>query len=68
MTYFFIDEDFPCNQVEFEKRFNTNQACRDYLINMKWPDGFTVANAVITNTGSAQEDFTYVPVASHLIR
>jgi len=40
MTEFCIDVDFPCNQVEFEKRFNTEQACRDYLANMKWPDGF----------------------------
>jgi hypothetical protein len=37
MTEFFIDEDFPCNQVEFEERFNTEQACRDYLANMKCP-------------------------------
>ena len=40
MTDFFIDEDFPCSQVEFDKRFSTEQACRDYLIDMKWPDGF----------------------------
>jgi transposase-like protein/DNA-directed RNA polymerase subunit RPC12/RpoP len=44
MTEFFIDEDFPCNQVEFEERFNTEQACRDYLANMKWPDGFQCRN------------------------
>jgi hypothetical protein len=25
MKDFFIDEDFPCNQVEFENRFNTEQ-------------------------------------------
>jgi len=36
----FIIEDFPMNQVEFEKRFNTEQACIDYLAKMKWPDGF----------------------------
>jgi transposase-like protein len=44
MTEFFIDEDFPRNQVEFEKRFNTEQACRDYLADMKWPDGFHCRN------------------------
>jgi hypothetical protein len=32
MTDFFIDEDFPCSQVEIDKRFSTEQACRDYLI------------------------------------
>ena len=25
MTDFFIDEDFPCSQVEFDKRFSTEQ-------------------------------------------
>ncbi|MCP3953773.1 MAG: transposase [Desulfobacterales bacterium] len=40
MKDFFIDEDFPCSQIEFDKRFSTEQACRDYLIDMKWPDGF----------------------------
>jgi transposase-like protein len=40
MTEFIIDDDFPKNQFEFEKRFNTERACRDYLANIKWPDGF----------------------------
>jgi transposase-like protein len=40
MTEFVIGEDFPRNQVEFEKRFHSEQACREYLIHMKWPDGF----------------------------
>jgi len=44
MTEFLIDEDFPCNQFEFEKRFNTEQTCRDYLASMKWPDGFLCRN------------------------
>jgi transposase-like protein len=40
MTEFIISEDFPRNQVEFEKRFNDEQACRDYMAKIKWPDGF----------------------------
>lgn len=44
MTEFFIDEDFPRNQVEFDKRFGSEQACRDYLAKMKWPDGFHCRN------------------------
>ena len=31
MTEFIISEDFPSNQVEFEKRFNDEQACRYYM-------------------------------------
>lgn len=41
MTQFTIAEDFPESEIEFEKRFNNEQACRDYLANMKWPNGFT---------------------------
>lgn len=40
MTEFIIAEDFPRNQVEFEKRFCSEQACRDYLAKIRWPDGF----------------------------
>jgi transposase-like protein/ribosomal protein L40E len=40
MSEFLINEDFPCNEFEFEKRFGNEQACRDYLAHMKWPDGF----------------------------
>jgi len=26
--------------MEFEKNFNTEEACRKYLFNLRWPDGF----------------------------
>lgn len=35
-----IIEDFPMSEIEFEKRFNTEQTCMDYLAKMKWPEGF----------------------------
>lgn len=35
-----IIEDFPMSEIEFANRFNTEQACIDYLAKMKWPDGF----------------------------
>ncbi|MFQ5707816.1 MAG: IS1595 family transposase [bacterium] len=34
-------EDYPENIMEFEKRFGTEEACRDYLFKLRWPDGFT---------------------------
>ncbi len=40
MTEFIVTEDFPTSQIEFEHRFATEQACRDYLAKMKWPEGF----------------------------
>ena len=33
-------EDYPRNLVEFEARFTTEEACRNYLLKLRWPDGF----------------------------
>jgi transposase-like protein len=33
-------EDYPRNLAEMERRFATEDACRDYLMQLRWPDGF----------------------------
>lgn len=33
-------EDFPKNEVEFDHRFHTEEACLDYLFQLRWPLGF----------------------------
>lgn len=33
-------EDYPRNRAEFEARFATEAACREYLVKLRWPDGF----------------------------
>lgn len=33
-------EDYPRNIMEFEKRFNSEEACREYLFQIRWPCGF----------------------------
>jgi transposase-like protein len=33
-------EDYPRNLLEFEKRFSTDEQCRAYLFQLRWPDGF----------------------------
>jgi transposase-like protein len=33
-------EDYPRNLAEFEARFDSEQACRDYLFQLRWPEGF----------------------------
>jgi len=33
-------EDYPVTTSEFEKRFSSEKACRDYLFQLRWPDGF----------------------------
>lgn len=32
---------FPESLLEFEHWFRTEEACRDYLFKLRWPDGFT---------------------------
>jgi transposase-like protein len=33
-------EDFPRDLTELEARFSTEEACREYLFRLRWPDGF----------------------------
>lgn len=33
-------EDYPRTLQELEKRFSTEEACREYLFTLRWPDGF----------------------------
>ncbi|WP_369682041.1 transposase [Malonomonas rubra] len=33
-------EDFPSNEVEFDRRFHTEDACPDYLLQLRWAEGF----------------------------
>jgi transposase-like protein len=33
-------EDYPRDLLEFERRFATDQACREYLSTLRWPEGF----------------------------
>jgi transposase-like protein len=33
-------EEYPRTLMEFEQRFATDEACRDYLFGLRWPRGF----------------------------
>ena len=35
-----LTPDFPRTLVEFEERFATEESCRDYLTQVRWPDGW----------------------------
>jgi transposase-like protein/predicted RNA-binding Zn-ribbon protein involved in translation (DUF1610 family) len=39
-----MHEDFPRNEVEFDRRFHHEQACLDYLFQLRWPEGFVCPN------------------------
>jgi transposase-like protein len=34
-------EDYPRTLTEFEERFSSEDACREYLRTLRWPDGFS---------------------------
>ena len=36
-------EDYPRTLAELEARFSTEEACREYLFYLRWPDGFCCA-------------------------
>lgn len=36
-------EDYPRTLAELEVRFSSEDACREYLFNLRWPDGFYCA-------------------------
>jgi len=33
-------EDYPLTVMDLEKRFSTEEACREYLFRLRWPNGF----------------------------
>jgi transposase-like protein len=35
-----MDEDYPDTLIEFEHRFGDDDACREYLCALRWPQGF----------------------------
>lgn len=37
-------EDYPRSLLEFEKRFSTEEACRHYFMQLRWPNGFQCPN------------------------
>jgi transposase-like protein len=46
-------EDYPRSIVELEKRFSTEEACRDYLFRLRWPEGFVCPRCGATDTWRA---------------
>ena len=39
-----MHEDFPKNELEFDHRFSHEQACLEYLFQLRWPEGFICSN------------------------
>lgn len=35
-----MEENYPSNELEFTERFSTEESCRAYLEQLRWPNGF----------------------------
>jgi hypothetical protein len=35
-----MEENYPRTLLELERRFSSERACREYLFDLRWPDGF----------------------------
>jgi transposase-like protein len=47
-------EDYPKTLLELEERFSTEAACRQYLEQLRWPDGFVCPRCGGTKSWAAQ--------------
>jgi transposase-like protein len=47
-------EDYPKDLLEFEARFSTEEACQDYLFQLRWPTGFCCPHCQGTNAWRTQ--------------
>lgn len=48
-------EDYPKTLMEFENRFSNEESCRDYIFQLRWPDGFRCPNCSHEKTWPIEE-------------
>jgi transposase-like protein len=51
-----VSEDYPKTSVELERRFCSEQACREYLTQLRWPSGFVCPRCGSTKAWTAKRD------------
>ena len=49
-------EDYPTTLLEFERRFASEEACREYLSQLRWPDGFRCPRCQHTKAWSTSRE------------
>lgn len=51
-----MNEDFPKNELEFDRRFSHEAACLDYLFQLRWPEGFVCPDCGHTESWKSARD------------
>jgi transposase-like protein len=54
-------EDYPRSQAEFEARFTEEAACLDYLVSLRWPDGFLCPRCASTRAWLTERALWHCP-------
>ena len=56
-------EDYPRTLAELESRFSSEQACREYLFRLRWPEGFRCSRCDEAKLGRSDRGSGSVRVA-----
>lgn len=58
-------EDYPTTILQFEARFATEEACREYLVSLRWPDGFRCPNCAHAKAWRTQRGLLHCALCGH---
>jgi len=60
-------EDYPKNLMEFEARFATEKACHEYLLQLRWPEGFLCPRCSGRKAWATGRGLLYCTACSHQV-
>lgn len=60
-------EDYPRTLAEFEARFASEEACRVYLFQLRWPDGFVCPRCQATKVWSTNRSLLVCASCGHQV-
>ena len=58
-------EDYPTTILQFEAQFATEEACREYLVALRWPDGFRCPNCAHAKAWRTQRGLLHCALCGH---
>lgn len=58
-------EDYPRSLIELEERFSTEEACREYLARLRWPDGFVCPRCRGRSAWTSKRDLFVCAACGH---
>jgi len=60
-------EDYPANLMEFNERFATEQACREYLFGLRWPEGVVCPRCAGTRAWATRRGLWHCSGCGHQV-